>query len=132
MRRKEKMCKMVWEEWKIQRKEENMSKQVCNKKKLRRGRKEKLWYMVTTRWYIKKKKILIITPILTVDNSLQYSTSSTYYTFQICQRIDVKKIDAEVWYQHFPTATNLTISTDKPVPGYLLIRVWATNSLKSC
>lgn len=28
-------------------------------------------------------------------------------------------IDAEIWYQHFPTAMEPTISTDKPVPGYL-------------
>lgn len=27
--------------------------------------------------------------------------------------------DAEIWYQHFPTATEPTTSTDKPVPGYL-------------
>jgi len=27
--------------------------------------------------------------------------------------------DAEIWYQHLPTATKPTISTDKPVPGYL-------------
>lgn len=39
-------------------------------------------------------------------------------------------IDAEIWYQHFPTAMEPTLRTDQPVPGYLPYQNMGNKQLK--
>lgn len=56
------MSKRVWEEWKIQRKEENMSKQICKKKIMQGKEREKIIHVYNKMIYKTRHMIPIRIP----------------------------------------------------------------------